>query len=316
MEGPRLQGGGAWFFVSEEMNTKSPGSDRVVVRPRVRVEHSATFGGLHVAEVVAPGGLVVPPHRHEAAYVSSLLAGTLTNVDDVLGEAAASGTAFHPLGTTHSSHVGPEGARTLTVEIPSEWLLDRRVVAARGVLSGRDAPQARPLVRRLRRELRQSDPSLPLMLEGLALQLLACLIEASQAATRERAAVRRIKELLRDGMRERWTTEILSRETGVPPRLLTGAFRRSEGCSPGEYLRFVRVQFVRGRLSSGAALAELSAEAGFADQAHCTRVFRETFGVTPGAYRASLRRRALEPGGPGGGVGRATVPNGSRDEEE
>jgi AraC-like DNA-binding protein len=43
---------------------------------------------------------------------------------------------------------------------------------------------------------------------------------------------------------------------------------------------------------AGVPLAELALAAGFADQAHFTRMFRSTLGVTPGRY-ARLRGQTI-----------------------
>jgi AraC-like DNA-binding protein len=51
-----------------------------------------------------------------------------------------------------------------------------------------------------------------------------------------------------------------------------------------------RLDFARGRLRDGVPLAELALSAGFADQAHFTRMFRSAYGMTPGRY-ARLRAR-------------------------
>jgi len=45
-----------------------------------------------------------------------------------------------------------------------------------------------------------------------------------------------------------------------------------------------RLDFARSQLRGGRALAELALTAGFADQAHFTRMFRSAYGVTPGRY--------------------------------
>jgi AraC-like DNA-binding protein len=37
------------------------------------------------------------------------------------------------------------------------------------------------------------------------------------------------------------------------------------------------------------SLAQVAAEAGFADQSHMTRVFASRYGFTPGAYAGALR---------------------------
>jgi AraC-like DNA-binding protein len=49
-----------------------------------------------------------------------------------------------------------------------------------------------------------------------------------------------------------------------------------------------RLDFARHRLRDGMPLVELALVAGFADQAHFTRMFRSAFGVTPGRF-AGLR---------------------------
>jgi AraC-like DNA-binding protein len=45
-----------------------------------------------------------------------------------------------------------------------------------------------------------------------------------------------------------------------------------------------RLDFARTQLRNGMPLAELALVAGFADQAHFTRMFRSAYGITPGRY--------------------------------
>ena len=68
------------------------------------------------------------------------------------------------------------------------------------------------------------------------------------------------------------------------------AFRQVYGLAPSEYQRQLRVRAARGLLSRGVSPAAAAAEAGFADQAHLTRWFRRSYGITPGAYRAAAMR--------------------------
>jgi AraC family transcriptional regulator len=74
---------------------------------------------------------------------------------------------------------------------------------------------------------------------------------------------------------------------------LSCAFRRHCGETIGAHLRRCRVERVCERLIAEPerSLADLAAEAGFADQSHLTRVFRRLVGTTPGAFQAALRRR-------------------------
>jgi len=47
-----------------------------------------------------------------------------------------------------------------------------------------------------------------------------------------------------------------------------------------------RLDFTRELLAQDRSPVEVALEAGFADQAHFTRIFKATFGITPARYRA------------------------------
>ncbi|MFF2851523.1 helix-turn-helix domain-containing protein [Streptomyces sp. NPDC058001] len=67
------------------------------------------------------------------------------------------------------------------------------------------------------------------------------------------------------------------------------AFRDTMGLPPYAWLAQHRVTRARALLESGLRPAEAAALVGFADQAHLTRWFRRVLGVTPAAYRRSVR---------------------------
>jgi AraC-like DNA-binding protein len=48
-----------------------------------------------------------------------------------------------------------------------------------------------------------------------------------------------------------------------------------------------RIEFSRAQLRRGRAIAEVAADAGFADQAHLQRAFRQFVAATPGQYRGN-----------------------------
>ena len=52
------------------------------------------------------------------------------------------------------------------------------------------------------------------------------------------------------------------------------------------YLLMRRLEFARERIHGERPLVEVACDAGFADQAHFTRVFKSAFGLTPARYRA------------------------------
>lgn len=78
--------------------------------------------------------------------------------------------------------------------------------------------------------------------------------------------------------------------TGLTRYDLSRQFKMMLGTSPYRYLLMRRLELARERIHQEQALVDVAFEAGFADQAHFTRVFRSAFGLTPARYRA-LRAR-------------------------
>jgi AraC-like DNA-binding protein len=66
---------------------------------------------------------------------------------------------------------------------------------------------------------------------------------------------------------------------------LIRAFKRCYGMTPHMYLINRRVDYCRSQLRRGRTIAEVAIEAGFSDQAHLQRVFRQFMAATPGQYR-------------------------------
>jgi AraC-like DNA-binding protein len=74
-------------------------------------------------------------------------------------------------------------------------------------------------------------------------------------------------------------------EAGLSRAYYSRKYRQTTGLSPLDHRRQARVLAARSMIEAGVALAAAAAEAGFADQAHMTRQFRQILGVTPGVYR-------------------------------
>ena len=89
-------------------------------------------------------------------------------------------------------------------------------------------------------------------------------------------------------------TEFVARAAaGLPPFRLFRAFERAIGMSPHTYQRQARIRFATGLIKLGHPLRDVAAASGFADQAHLTRSFRRTLGVTPGGLIAALSEREI-----------------------
>nr|WP_255682832.1 helix-turn-helix domain-containing protein [Dyella sp. 2HG41-7] len=79
-----------------------------------------------------------------------------------------------------------------------------------------------------------------------------------------------------------------------------GLYRLFESCGGvNRFIQLCRLQQLRDRLDNrafdGVSLAELAPLLGFSDESHASRLFKQTFGITPGAYRAASVRGAQDP---------------------
>lgn len=86
----------------------------------------------------------------------------------------------------------------------------------------------------------------------------------------------------------------LSREAGLSPRQMRHTFARDVGLPMRAYVRWKRLHRAIGAVEAGASLSAAAAEAGFADSAHLSRVFRAQFGMTPTQGLSSIRWRTLD----------------------
>ncbi|MDP9158563.1 MAG: AraC family transcriptional regulator [Pseudomonadota bacterium] len=74
-------------------------------------------------------------------------------------------------------------------------------------------------------------------------------------------------------------------EAQLSASYLIRAFKLRYGMTPHAYLINCRVEYSRVQLKRGCPIAEVAADAGFADQAHLHRAFRQLVAATPGQYR-------------------------------
>ena len=81
----------------------------------------------------------------------------------------------------------------------------------------------------------------------------------------------------------------VAREVGWSRRHLSERFRQEVGLAPKATARLVRFDLAKRMLSTSrrrVGLATVAAEAGYADQAHFTREFRDLAGESPPAWMA------------------------------
>ncbi|MEE8302840.1 MAG: AraC family transcriptional regulator [Candidatus Tectomicrobia bacterium] len=140
----------------------------------------------------------------------------------------------------------------------------------------------------------------PLAIDSLMVQLAEGLIDADPCCKHvaiprhlDVAALERARQFL-DAEKSRVVRSAeLEAVTGLTRYDLARQFRLMCGTSPYRYLLMRRLDFARQQISRHRPLVEVALEAGFADQAHFTRMFTSAFGITPARYGV-LRGHGLQ----------------------
>ncbi|MBO8191576.1 AraC family transcriptional regulator [Streptomyces oryzae] len=105
------------------------------------------------------------------------------------------------------------------------------------------------------------------------------------AQSAQRQAARRARALLNDACLEPIRADLLARAVGCSRFALYRAFRTEYGMAPSDYQRQLRLRRARHLLATGTTSADAAAATGFADQAHFSRWFHRTYGITPSTFQ-------------------------------
>lgn len=233
----------------------------------------------------------VETHRHSDAHFVLVLSGVyISSARHAPPRAPSPSLVFNPAGTTHSDRFLDGKGSFMTVSLDPALLAGvEELQAAQECASMlRDAASSAAAFRIAREVGRGGDVSL---LEAGAWELLAAL---HTAAPRPRAALppwaHRAYEAVMDMAAD---TDLriadVAGALGVHPVHLARVFRQAWGASPGDLLRWRRVDQASGLLRRAElSLAEVAQAAGFADQSHMSRAFRAQYGITPGSYRRRM----------------------------
>jgi transcriptional regulator GlxA family with amidase domain len=99
-------------------------------------------------------------------------------------------------------------------------------------------------------------------------------------------ARRRVREYVEANLDESIGIERLAGLVGLSRFHFARAFKQSEGVTPCHFLFLCRVRRAQQLLvNTDLPLGQIAIAAGFADQSHFSRRFRELVGITPGKYR-------------------------------
>ena len=137
------------------------------------------------------------------------------------------------------------------------------------------------------------DPVSPLVIESLGVEIMAEISRSAQGVERKPPAwLERAREFLHENFAESMHLSEVAKIAEVHPVHLVRVFRSFYRCTIGEYVRKLRVEFASRELStSDLPLAAIALSAGFSDQSHLSRTFRQHTGLSPSEFRAVFRSR-------------------------
>jgi AraC family transcriptional regulator len=235
-----------------------------------------------------PPRMVVPAHEHANTYLCVVVAGAFESRAQRRDECNAGSAIVYPAGCVHENRFGRQSSRCVNIHFGPMWTEERWVRDWLRDYHHVGIGPVAPSLRRLDREMHVDDSAAPLAMASAAIELLADAVRAEAPPGRP-AWVARLIDRIESDLACAPTLSQLAAEIGLHPAHLSRVFRRACGETLGEYVRRRRVEEAERALASDLSLAEIAARAGFSDQAHFTRVFRQHFGVAPGA-----RRRAMQ----------------------
>ncbi|MGH9482477.1 MAG: AraC family transcriptional regulator [Terriglobales bacterium] len=252
--------------------------------------HVIALAGISARAIDFPAGLSLDRHEHAQATLCYVFAGGVEEASDGRrAEFLPGALVLRPPHHVHATRFGGDGSSSLVIEFAPERLralpeldsLERPVQVRTGAAAW--------LARQLLHELRQPDSATPLAAEGLCLALLAEAIRPREPR-RAQPALRACEQYLAERFLQPIGLNQVAAEAGVHPAHLARVFRAVHGCTVGEYLRQLRLQWAAERMATtDLPLAEIALAAGFYDQSHFTNCFHRHLGQTPAHYRARKR---------------------------
>jgi AraC family transcriptional regulator len=234
-----------------------------------------------------------PRHAHEDPTFCLVLQGAFTELHNGRATTCKPSTLlFYPPGESHADHFQLLGGRCFIVEVKPFWVDRLREHSAHlNQAAHFQGGRLVSIAMKLYQEFRLLDELSPLLIESLALEMLAvssrCIKQFSDRTPRP---LQNAREMIQAHFSERLTLAGIARTVGLHPVYLASEFRKQYGCTVGEYVRQLRIEFACQQLSqSRETLANIAAAAGFFDQSHFTRTFKDAMGMTPSECRSAFR---------------------------
>jgi AraC family transcriptional regulator len=251
--------------------------------------------GISLTETVYPAHACLPLHAHESSYFCLVLKGAYEEIDARQRRLCRAATlVFHPAGEAHANRFGKEGGACFNLEFGALW--GEKVSAVASMLNAPatfTGAETAGLAARLRREFHSMDNLSALAIESLALELIVATARRNTMSQRPAPLwLNQAEELIRSRFAEPLSLDEIAAAINRHPVSLARQFRRRHGCTIGDYIRRLRLEDARRRLTTtDEPLVMIALACGFSGQAHFSTFFKRATGLTPKQYRDSFRAR-------------------------
>lgn len=255
------------------------------------------LGCFKFTETEYVAGENLPKHLHVQDFFTLTLKGTYQENSKHTSHVCSPLTlAFNPAGAEHTVDIGGAPVRVFNIEMNPEWISrigESHRTFQRPAYSIGGMPSR--LALRLFKEYKAMDLFAELIMEGLLLEIIVHTLRSSKLTTNRKAPawLAKTRDLLHDSFCQNLTLKQIAENVGIHPVHLATCFRRHYGCTIGDYVRKLRIDFACAQIrNSNQPLTEIGVSAGFCDQSHFSRSFKNLIGMSPSEYRLTFRNIA------------------------
>jgi len=231
----------------------------------------------------------MPSHAHEETSIVFILKGSVQHTcRDRSSLLTTAMLTFIPAGEPHANHFC-RGLKTFDIVLQPQWIKHVRQYSElpdQAVIHQNN--QCTWLATRLYREFHQRDNLMPLMMEGLLLELIVYLSRdmATSVETQVPRWLKQARDYLHAHFTESLSMDTIAEAVGVHPSHLMHGFRQHYHSTLGNYIRGLRVDYATRLIAtSDLTLGQIALAAGFADQSHFCRTFKQYTGLTPAQFQ-------------------------------
>lgn len=253
-----------------------------------------TLNGLTITDTVYTHEKV-DWHYHQSPYFTFILQGNVLETNRKETYHCSSGKLlFHNWDDAHYNIKPPGFTRGFHIELEPSWLdqLDVNTNDIQGSFAVKN-PEVTFIFYKLFKESLCPNTVSQLAVDDLLLTAITNLNSQSNIHKRTAPAwVKPLRDFLHEEAPENISLSQLAELFGIHPVHLSRYFPRFFKCTLGEYIRKLKVEKSLVLLSTEEmSLAEIALEAGFTDQSHLNRCFKENVGTTPLVFRKHFLSR-------------------------